>query len=293
MPALSGTAVRLSTRRVGVDSYAYHRLLGETRPGEQVPARRFSRGSLEVVAHARSLELDFAMLETCFLGDPAVFAPGEYLAQAGGDVALGLAWGAPDGFAFGDRPEALDDLLAWMARAPALGLPLMRIVAGGPAHLGRPVAGVVGLLRAACDAAADFGLALALENHGDLTTEGIEELLERVGDERLRVCFDTANALRAGDDVAAAAARLSAAIDVIHLKDCAGSWDDPAAGPFSVPPGDGVIPLEAVLAACPDALASIELGQLPADADEFLLVAAYVDYLRPVRSRATSGIHGE
>ena len=74
-------------------------------------------------------------------------------------------------------------------------------------------------------------LTLALENHGDLTGEELERLLEQVADDRLRVCFDTANALRVGDDVAEAARRLSPAIAVIHVKDCADSWDDLAAGP--------------------------------------------------------------
>jgi sugar phosphate isomerase/epimerase len=279
MPAPSGTGSRAPDRRVGVDSYSYHRLLGETRRGERPPAGLFPRGSIDVVAHARALGLDFALLETCFLGDPGAFEPGAYLAQAGG-VALGLSWGAPQGFAFGDRPDALHDLRAWMVQAAALDLTLLRIVVGGPAHLGRPVSGVVSLLRAACAVAAGFGLTLALENHGDLTAETVEHLLAELGDDGLRVCFDTANALRAGDDVAAAAIRLSGAIDVIHVKDCAGSWDDPAAGPVSLPPGDGVIPLAAVLDACPDALASIELGQLPPGADELELVAAYVEYLR-------------
>jgi len=265
--------------RVGVDSYAYHRLLGEVRPGETPPPHMFARGSLDVVAETRALGLDFALLQTCFLGEPSGFAPEAYLAEAGG-VAVGLSWGAPDGFAFGDRPDALDGLLAWLPHAAVLGLPLMRIVAGGPAHRGRPPAPVTGLLREACAAARDHGLRLALENHGDLTAEQLELLLEQVGDDDLRVCFDTANALRVGDDVAAAARRLAPAIEIVHLKDCVGSWDDPATGPVSVPPGEGVIPLGAVLDACPRALVCVELGQLPPPADERLLVGAYVEYLR-------------
>ena len=59
---------------------------------------------------------------------------------------------------------------------------------------------------------------LALENHGDLTADELERLVEQVGD--LRVCFDTANALRVGDDVAAAARRLAPAVEIVHLKDC-------------------------------------------------------------------------
>jgi hypothetical protein len=48
----------------------------------------------------------------------------------------------------------------------------------------------------------------------------------------------------------------------------------------SVPLGEGVIPVDEVLDACPDALACIELGQLSADAVEDALVGSYVEYLR-------------
>ena len=61
--------------KVGVDSYSYHRLLGEVRRGETPPLHVFPRGSLDVVSEARRLELDFALLQTSFLGDPAAFSP--------------------------------------------------------------------------------------------------------------------------------------------------------------------------------------------------------------------------
>ena len=181
------------------------------------------------MAEARRLELDFALLQTSFLGDPAEFSAAAFLAEAGG-VALGLSWGAPEGFEFGERVDALESLVAWLDPAAQLGLPVMRIVAGGPAHRGEPFGPVAGLLREACAAARDHGLLLALENHGDLTATQIERLLEQVGED-LRVCFDTANALRVGDDVAAVARRLAPAIEILHLKDCLGSWEDPVAGP--------------------------------------------------------------
>jgi sugar phosphate isomerase/epimerase len=265
--------------RVGVDSYAYHRLLGGLRPGEQPADRPFARGSLEVLAEARALELDFAMLQTSFLGPPALFAADAYLDEAAG-LPLALSWGEPEGLAFGDRPEAVANLIAWAVVATELGLPLMRIIAGGPPHRGRATGPLVPLLRAACHAASELGVTLALENHGDLSAEGIERLLEQMGDAGLRICFDTANALRVGDDVAEAARTLSPVIEVIHVKDCAGSWDDAAAGPLSVPPGEGVIPLDEVLDICPEALACVEVGHLPPQGDEFALVAATVQYIR-------------
>ena len=264
--------------RVGVDSYAYHRLLGDVRPGETPPLDVFARGSLDVVAEARRLDLDFALLQTSFLGAPAEFSPAVFLAEAG-DVVLGLSWGALAGFEFGHRADALESLVAWLDPAEQLGLPVMRIVAGGPAHRGKPFGPVVALLREACAAARDHGLRLALENHGDLTATQIERLLEQVGED-LRVCFDTANALRVGDDVAAVARRLAPVIEILHLKDCLGSWEDPVAGPVSVPLGEGVIPVREVLDACPDALACIELGQLPPAVEERALVGTYVEYLR-------------
>jgi sugar phosphate isomerase/epimerase len=266
-------------RKVGIGSYSYHRLLGEVRPGEQDPGRRFERGSLDVLAHARKLGVDALLLETSFLEPARDFTPDELLTEAGG-VAVGLSWGAPDGFAFGDRPEALEDLAAWIDHARRLQLSVLRIVAGGPRDRGHPTSPLVPLLREACAAAAAVGLDLALENHADLQAEEIERLLEAVADDRLRVCFDTANAFRVGDDVAAAALRLAPAIAVLHIKDCDAGWDDPVGGPVSVAPGTGVIPLDAVLEACPDTLACAELGQLPPGADELLLVAATIDYLR-------------
>src|SRR5262249_20694064 len=155
--------------------------------GEEDPGRRFDRGSLDVLVHARELRVDAVLLETGFLGSPSQFAREEILAEADG-LAVGLSWGAPDGFAFGDRPEALDESGLWIEPARGLGLPWLRMVAGGPRHRGRQLGPLVPLLREACAAAASAGLGLALENHADLRSEEIERLLEAVGDDRLRVC---------------------------------------------------------------------------------------------------------
>jgi sugar phosphate isomerase/epimerase len=266
-------------RRVGIDSYSYHRLLGEIRPGEEEPQQQFPRGTLDVVAHGRSLGVDAVLLETSLLG-PLDRFDREPLADESGPMAVGLSWGAPDGLAFGTRPERLDDLVAWLDHAVTLDLDVMRIVGGGPRNRGGDIAPLVPLLREACAAARVHGLVLALENHADLRADQLEELLERVGDDRLRLCFDTANALRVGDDPAAAARRLAPAIEVLHVKECAAGWDDPVAGPVSVAPGEGVIPLDEILAACPTALACAELGQLGPGADELALVEATVEYIR-------------
>src|ERR1700709_800513 len=95
--------------RVAVDTYSYHRLLGEIRPGEDDPGERFARGSLDAIAHCRALGADGISLETCFLDAPGTLDVPE-LAEAAGPLELTLAWGHPDGLGFGEIPGALDDL---------------------------------------------------------------------------------------------------------------------------------------------------------------------------------------
>ena len=96
----------------------------------------------------------------------------------------------------------------------------------------------------------------------------------------LRICFDTANALRVGDDVADAARRLAPCDRDRPPEGLRRHLGRPGAGPVSVPPGEGVIPIDDVLDACPDALVCVELGQLAPHARERALVGTYVEYLR-------------
>jgi sugar phosphate isomerase/epimerase len=276
--------------RIGVDSYSYHRLLGELRPGEPPAMDRFRSGDLDVIREARALGVDGVSLETCFL-DPPDRLDAAALSAAADSLEVVLAWGAPHGLEFGASRGALADLLAWISLAPAAGCGLLRIVVGGPRLRGRePVEQqlerTVAPLVAACEGAAAAGVALALENHGDLTAAELLELLERVGHPALGVCFDTVNAVRVGDDALEAARLLGGRVRMVHLKDCEplDRVADPVAGPRSVPFGEGVIPLESVLEelrrAGFDALVCVELGQLGPGDDERALVAACVEWLR-------------
>ena len=135
-------------------------------------------------------------------------------------------------------------------------------------------------------ARAELGLALALENHGDLTASQLAELLDRVGDETLGACLDTANALRVGDDPLEAARLLAPAVRMVHLKDVEPleRAADPIAGPCSVAYGEGVVALRDVLAALGgsafDGLVCVEIAQLREGADELGLVERCVAWLR-------------
>jgi sugar phosphate isomerase/epimerase len=256
-------------------------LLGELRRGEPDPGWRLADGGPAVVEEARRAGAEAVSLETCFLDGP-VSADG---------LAVVYSWGAPNGLEFGASEAGLADLLAWIERAE--GTPLMRIVIAGPALRGREPIEVslertVRPLQAAAEAARAAGMQLAVENHGDVTAAELQWLLDRV---EVRVCFDTANALRVGDDVLEATELLAARIEMIHLKDVEPLTPDmdPVAGPGSVAYGTGVVPVEAVLDKLRfDGLVCVELGQLGSgDDDEREMVAAGVGWLRAYRERVS------
>jgi sugar phosphate isomerase/epimerase len=280
--------------RIGIDSYSYHRLLGEPRPGEAKPSRGFGRGPLDVAEHARTLAVDGISLETCFLG-PAASLDAGLLRGATDPLELVLAWGHPHGLEFGANEPALRDLLDWLEVAAGLGCTLVRCVAAGPRFRGQaPVAEqierTVRPLAAAAARARRLGLTLALENHGDLRAADVLDLVARVGDEALAVCFDTANALRVGDDAVEAAALLAPLTRMVHLKDVEplDRVTDLVAGPCSVPYGEGVVPVAEVLATLGEAgfdgLACVEIAQLAPGSDELELVEGCVGWLRAYRS---------
>lgn len=274
--------------RLGVDSYAYHRLLGERRPGETASVERWSDPIADPAAAAERLGLAAVSLQTCFTGRAADVASAR-LSAAGRRLEVVPAWGAPEGLRYGADAEALTDLLAWIELSAASGCTLLRMVLGGPRLRAQPfcerLARTLEPLALAGEAARAAGVRLAIENHGEITADELLLILERSGDDALGVCFDTANALRVGDDVVAAARALAPRVAMVHLKDVepVDRERDARTGPCSVAYGTGVVPLAATL----DALAAggfdgpvfLELGQIAPGDDEHALVASGLAWL--------------
>jgi sugar phosphate isomerase/epimerase len=281
--------------RIGIDSYSYHRLFGEIRPGETKPDRIFRRGAHDVLGHAFALGVDGVSLETGFLEERDELDTAA-LRETAGALELVIAWGHRHGLAFGTSEEALRDLLAWLELAPRLRCGLVRCVAASPPFRGaepvaHQIARTVRPLAAAAARARELGLRLAIENHGDLCAAEVLELVERVDDPALGVCFDTANALRVGDDPVEAARLLAPLTLMVHLKDVEAleHVTDPTAGPRSVPYGEGVVAVREVLeelqaARGLEGLVCVELGQLGPDEDEHALVEQGVAWLRAYAS---------
>ncbi len=266
-----------------MDSYAFHRFLGELRPGESAPAERWDDPLGDPAAAALALGLEAVSLQTCFAGRAADVDPARLRALVA-QLEVVPAWGAPDGLRYGADTEALADLLSWIELAAACGCTLMRIVLGGPRLRAPLTAGrlerTLPALARAGALAREAGVRLAIENHGDITAADLALVLDRSGDAGLGICFDTANALRVGDDVAAAARALAPRIAMVHLKDVApvATERDAAAGPVSVAYGAGVVPLEAALAGF-DGPLFLELGQIAPGDDEHALIHSGLEWL--------------
>ena len=248
-----------------------------------------------MAAQARELGCEAISLQTCFLDSPGDLDPAKLRATVGSPQPL-FAWGHPEGLAFGLAPaEAVEDLIGWIELSAALGGSPLRLVLGGPRLRGREpfadqVARTIPQLRRAAAHAAALGVELAIENHGDLSSDQLLELIDRTEAPGLGVCFDTANAARVGEDPTDAAARLAPSVRMVHLKDVESpdAARDPIAGPCCVPFGTGIVPLEEVLAALSEPIEAgapvcVEVSQVRPGDDELALVA---DSIRWLRSRS-------
>ncbi|MDH3753231.1 MAG: sugar phosphate isomerase/epimerase [Acidimicrobiia bacterium] len=277
--------------RVGVDSYSYHRYFGEIRPGESDPGVRWS--TWDVLDRAAELGVDGVSLETCFLpvGDPGLEADlGRRVHELGLDCVL--AWGHPTGLEMGNSPTAFADLLAIIAMAGRMSVPLVRLVVGVTVHWqaepeDRVVERVAPLLQHACDMAAGHGVDLAIETHCDLSVTSSLALIDHVDREGLGIVFDTVNVVRIGEPLEAAAARCAPFVRMLHVKDVRlrdADRADPGGWWPMAPLGEGDLDLGTVLntmiSAGFDGLACVEMATLPAGADEDDMVAAGVSWLR-------------
>jgi sugar phosphate isomerase/epimerase len=131
-----------------------------------------------------------------------------------------------------ERMRQVDELRAFVAVAHELGAPLIRVTAG-QAHPGVDRRAAVGWaaqgLISCLDEAAQAGLILAYENHtkgyawtyNDFSqpAEIFLEIVDQTEGSGLRILYDTANTLAAGDDPLAVLERVKHRVAVIHTND--------------------------------------------------------------------------
>lgn len=283
--------------QVGIDSYSYHRRYGEIRVGEAAsPHPAWAPDSEPVLAHARSSGADAVFLETCYLTEPEAIDPAR-LTAAGAGLRVGFSWGHPwpsgrfHGLDGGRWYGAEQELERWIAASARCGHDVLRITAGSPASRGDEPAAVlverlVGPVRRACDRAADHGLRLALENHGDLRAEDILDLFARVDrPDTLGVCLDNVNLIRVGDDMAEGTRALAPHTLLVQLKDHRAGDPTVPGGPVCTALGEGVADLDGLIRILDDAgfdgPVCVELASLgPDDVDELAMIERSVAWLR-------------
>ena len=273
--------------RIGVDSYSFHRFFGELRTGESPADPRWATD--DFLHCCSELGVDGVSLETCFLANGDMESLRQLLDQHGFERVL--AWGHPEGLAMGLDPGAFADALAAVDQAAQLGCGLLRIVVGTTRHFGQECETEV--LRRVVPQAAEIteraderGLDVAIETHCDLTTDSVGELVEQVASPRLGVVFDSANVVRIGDDLVAAAAALAPHTKMIHAKDLdlpSSTPGDPGGRWPGVPLGQGDLDIAQALAVMAEAgfdgLACVEVADMAPGWSEHEIVAQSVDWL--------------
>ena len=284
--------------QVGIDSYSYHRRYGESRAGE-APSRH-APWPLEpspVLEHARRAGADAVFLETCYLPAPEAITVETLAPATEHGIRVGFSWGHPwptgafHGLDGGRSPGAEVDLRRWIDTAQRFGHDLLRITAGSPGSRGDEpsevlVARLVAPMRRAADYAAERGVRLALENHGDLRVEDILAILDQVDRPGvLGVTLDNVNLIRVGDDMADGTRALAPHTMLVQLKDHRAGDPTVWGGPVCTALGQGVADLDGLIAilasAGYDGPVCVELASLgPDDVDELAMVERSVAWLR-------------
>lgn len=287
--------------KLGIDSYSFHRFFGETYSGLEVdPGERIT--ALDFLDYAVAQGVEAVSLESCFLpaGDRSLTTTLRNRLDT-----LGLdrvwAWGHPRGFHSGSAPEALDSALTSLADAEAVGAKVMRICAGGrgtrPDHWALHKAALLGPLKELLREAESRNIVLAVENHIDLLTDEIIDLVETLASPYFGICLDTANNLRLYENPKHAIRRMAPYARATHIKDIIALDSNPHTIGFwpSVPVGDGLIDMRMVL----DELAragfagvlAIEIDYLaPGYGDERAALKKSISFLRRLLAERADSI---
>ena len=225
--------------KLGLDSYSYHLAFG-AHP-DFTPRRRLTL--LAFIERVADLGLDGFQIDPMHLGSRDRGYLDEVRAAAA-ERELFVEYGA-----IGTDPRRLARELAVAAR---LGSPVLRTFVGCDRHhprtdLRAEIRGAVAGLRQVRRLAADLGIRIAVENHGDLATDELVEVIDRVASPWVGVCLDVGNPLLTLEDPLVSIRRLAAHAVTTHFKDYAVQQTNYGAKISGVALGEGCIDLPAAL----------------------------------------------
>jgi sugar phosphate isomerase/epimerase len=208
--------------KVGIDSYCYHRFLGEVYPHQNAPDKQMSME--DFIKRAKELEVDGVSLESCFFPR---FDSG-YLSEVKGmldefNFDRVYAWGHPDGLEGGKNEAAYDEMVDHIEYAHAIGAKVMRVVGSSLMFRfedhGPQIEKLSRMFTNAMKIADNHGIKLADENHIDYNADEMLELIHNVNHPNFGINFDTGNFLRVLDDPIQGMEKLARFTFSTHVKD--------------------------------------------------------------------------
>ena len=260
--------------KVGIDSYCYHRFLGEVYPHQNPPDKQMTVE--DFIKRAKELDVDGVSLESCFL--PRFDA--SYFSELKGmldeyNFDRVYAWGHPDGLEGGKNEAAYDQMIDHIEYADAIGAKVMRVVGSSLMFRfedhGPQIEKLSRMFTNAMKVADNYGIKLADENHIDYNADEMLELIHNVNHPNFGINFDTGNFMRVLDDPIQGMEKLARYTFSTHVKDlkinpqaAVNDWYF-----FSCTPvGDGMVD-------------NLKLAQLLKDADYQGFLAMEIDTLHP------------
>ncbi len=283
--------------KIGVDNYCYHRYFGEIYEGQKNPGKKWNLHNFLNHIGVNHKELEAISFETCFV------TPGEKneLTRLLKDVdyEVVFAWGHPNGFMDVNITDALSEIKEYLELSNKLGQDKIRIAASSIAYYNTPHSSQVDLaiktIKKIIPFSEEYGVKLALENHGDFYLIEMLKILENVNSEYLGVTFDTGNSLRFHEDCVSALRTYGKKVLMVHAKDVANEKEMPMHDPTRLnctPAGKGIVDFEGIFKALQankfNDMVLVEISRLHSDyehIDETEIINTGIRYLKGLRRK--------
>ncbi len=227
--------------KLGLDTYSYRYAAGlwEYAPREHAPM-----GLDHFLQKAAELNLDGLQLADARHLDSLEYGYVSELRRKVEASGLYLELGTA-----GTNPDHLQSMVR---AAHVLGSPVVRTFVGKPRptsarHMEEIVSAAAAEVRQVVPVCERYGVALAIENHQDLTTEELLSLLEQIDSQWVGVCFDTGNPVAVLEDPLESAEALAPLVKTVHLKDYQVAAGADGFSLFGCALGDGVVDLRRIL----------------------------------------------
>jgi sugar phosphate isomerase/epimerase len=237
--------------KIGVDNYCYHRYFGEIYAGQKNPGIKWTLHDFLNHIDVKHKELEAVSFESCFITHEEKKELPSLLKNV--DYEVVFAWGHPNGFMDRNISDVLSEIKEYLELSNQLGQDKIRIAASSIAYYNKPHIPQVDLaiktIKKIITLSEEYGVKLALENHGDFYLIEMLKILETVNSDYLGVTFDTGNSLRFHEDCVSALRTYSKKVLLIHAKDVAPEKGVPLHDPTRLnctPAGKGIVDFKGI-----------------------------------------------